>query len=203
MFPKIQRHVKKIFSVYYVCRQGTLFDVVGFQRRFHENKFNWWCIFNAFVSTCAVACTLPIVISFDPIVVSDNKRCSILVRLVSSNWSIVGMGIPLAVFIPKIDKWWYWCIIRLSFEIMVKCSLISYNFLLFARNFSILLLTFTSIFSLVFGSIVMLEIILLFASIFLEWGIPIFLMIFFSPIFFLLWCYNITIDGNVCNVFEM
>ena len=39
MFCQIQRHVKKIFSVYYVRRQGIIFDVVGFQRRFHENFF--------------------------------------------------------------------------------------------------------------------------------------------------------------------
>ena len=46
--------------------------------------------------------TLPIVSYFEPIVVTDNKRCSILVQLVSSNWSVFGMDIWLALFIPNI-----------------------------------------------------------------------------------------------------
>ena len=44
---------------------------------------------------------LPIVSFFKPIVVTDNKRCTILVFLVSSYWSVVDMDIHLVVFIPK------------------------------------------------------------------------------------------------------
>ena len=47
-------------------------------------------------------CTLPIVKYSDPIVVTDNKRCSILVRSVSVNWSIVDIDICLAIFFPNV-----------------------------------------------------------------------------------------------------
>ena len=39
MFHKIKRHVKKLFSVYYIRRLGNPFDVVEFQRRYPENPF--------------------------------------------------------------------------------------------------------------------------------------------------------------------
>ena len=39
--------------------------------------------------------------NFNPIVITDNKRCYILVRLVSTNFSVVNMYVFLAVFIPN------------------------------------------------------------------------------------------------------
>ena len=36
---QIQCHVKKIISVYWVRRQGTLFDFVGFRKKSHKNLF--------------------------------------------------------------------------------------------------------------------------------------------------------------------
>ena len=44
---------------------------------------------------------LPISIYFDAIVVSDNKRCSILVQLVSAYWSVVDMDICLSLFLSN------------------------------------------------------------------------------------------------------
>ena len=46
-------------------------------------------------------CALYITRSFDSIVTADNERCSVLVRLVSVDWSIVEVDTFLAVFIPN------------------------------------------------------------------------------------------------------
>ena len=50
---QIQHHIKILSSLCLLRTQDTLFDAVEFQRRYHKT-----CIFNAFVSTCAVVfCT--------------------------------------------------------------------------------------------------------------------------------------------------
>ena len=41
------------------------------------------------------------VISFDPIVITNNKRCSVLVQFLSDDWSGVDMDIFLAAFLPN------------------------------------------------------------------------------------------------------
>ena len=54
-------------------------------------------------------CSLHITKSFDPIVVVDNERCYILVRLVSSNLYIFRYGYLLIGISPKRSgQWWYW-----------------------------------------------------------------------------------------------
>ena len=70
-------------------------------------------------------------------------------------------------FPKRSDKWWYWQIVEVSFEMRGIWSLISCNFLLFARNFSILFLTFGSIILLAFVSIVLLASTILLAIILL------------------------------------
>ena len=40
--------------------------------------------------------------SFNPIVFIDNYICSILVRLVSANWSVIDVDIWLAAFLPNV-----------------------------------------------------------------------------------------------------
>ena len=142
---------------------------------------------------------LPIVIYFDPKVVSNNKIFSILVRFLSIKSFVANMDIFLAVFIPNvvvsdgIGILW-----RQSFKLrMNEVWILSISFCLLVIS-SILLLAFGSIVLLAFGSIVYLAIILLFASFSLKRydDLPL------SHIFFL-WGYIITISSNVCNVFKM
>ena len=78
---------------------------------------------------------LPIVSSLEPIFVSDNERCSILVRLASANWSVVKMDIWLVLFLSNgvvnegIDIF-----SKMSFEMSVKCSLVYCYLLWFDQN---------------------------------------------------------------------
>ena len=65
-------------------------------------------------------CALPIVRSFYPIVTASIERCSILVQLVSVDWSIADVEIWLAAFIPNgvvndLDSEYYAC--RLSIKV--------------------------------------------------------------------------------------
>ena len=39
MFRKIQRQAKKIFSMYWVCIRGNIFDIMELQQRYPENPF--------------------------------------------------------------------------------------------------------------------------------------------------------------------
>ena len=79
--------------------------------------------------------TLPISSSFDSIVVSENNRCSILVRLVSANWSVVEDVYFLSGIYPKWSgQWYYLYIFEISFKTMVTYTLISCKFPLFGHN---------------------------------------------------------------------
>ena len=65
--------------------------------RLSISSLAWLASVTSFLSNNA----LPITRSFDPIVTAGNKRCSILVRLVSVNLSVAEMDMCLAVFIPN------------------------------------------------------------------------------------------------------
>ena len=96
---------------------------------------------------------LPIVIYFEPIVVVDNERFYILVRLVSVDWYICQDGYLLSVISPK-RSGQVWClfIIKVSWEIFF-CSWFNYFarvlfnfsriwFNCFDRNYTLILLIF-------------------------------------------------------------
>ena len=86
---------------------------------------------------------------------------------------------------------------------MVKCSLISCNLLLFARN----LFNFIARIWLNCCVCVWLNFFYrnhtLICLIFVEWDLMFFLTILLSPIVFLLWGYTISINSNFFNVIEM
>ena len=48
-FRQIQRHVKKLFFLYQVCRWGTLFVVVELHQRYHKNILWLMTFFNSFL----------------------------------------------------------------------------------------------------------------------------------------------------------
>ena len=114
------------------------------------------------------------------------------------------------IYTKRSGNWRYWYVVKVSSEMSVKCSMISCNFLLFARN----LLNFIAR---IWLNICVLVLLNFFVYVWLNCfdfkDTPIFLilferdmaffLIFVYTVFFLLWGYTITIDGNVCIIFEI
>ena len=87
----------------------------------------------AFIMGLSPKRVLPIARSFDPIVITGNNICSILVRLVSANLSVIDYWYLVIVISPKYSgQWWCWYIVEVSFEMRNICNLVSCCFLLFA-----------------------------------------------------------------------
>ena len=158
---------------------------------------------------------------FYPIVTNVNKRCSILVQLVSVNLSIAEMFFFLAVFLPNgmvndgvfncRGKFWNEGYIKSDFLVFYSLAICSSLLILFG---STVLLAFGSILLLIFWCNYFSRFLFNFFAcfncldlnyafillLFVVSNMKIFLKIFLSTIIFLLWSYTITINCNVCNV---
>ena len=121
-------------------------------------------------------------------------------------------GYLLSSIYPKRSgKWLYWYIVKISFDMMVKCSLIQWNLLLFDRNlfnviarelFNCFVFVWFICFVFVWFNCSPHNYTLIFLIV-LERDLTVFLMIFLSLILFILWGYTITMDCNVRNVVKM
>ena len=135
--------------------------------------------------------TLPISSSFEPIVVADNKKCSILVQLVSYNcvclafFSQTECSVMVLVYcrgqlvnillLPFnfFSSVWFNCFACVWFNCF---SRVWFNW--FARTYTLILLNF------------------------FKRDLTIFLTIFLHPTLFTFWGYTITMNDNFCNILK-
>ena len=138
---------------------------------------------------------------FNPIVITDNERCSILVRLVSVDFYVVHMYIFLAVCLTN---GFYSDGVGRLLKLPLKLGIYAIWFPLiyfFAHN--------CFKFPPLFFSIFFPHFIQKFRSHFIDtlicliYIVGIYLVIFITVVFFHLKNYNIPIEGNVRNIFEI